>query len=70
MQKAFYESKTFWVNALMFVLGAIAIFTAGEGAPLVSPQIVQWLLVAAAVVNLVLRIFFTEAGIKSLFKGD
>ena len=67
MEKAFYESKTFWVNVLMFVLGAIAVFTNGEGSVLVSQAVVQWLVVVAALVNLVLRIWFTDlpiAGVK------
>lgn len=63
MEKAFYESKTFWVNVLMFVLGAIAVFTTGEGTALVSQDVVQWLVVVAALVNLVLRIWFTETAI-------
>ena len=66
MQKAFYESKTFWVNVLMFILGAIAVFTSGEGAPLVTPVVLQWLVVASALVNLVLRIWFTDAPISGV----
>lgn len=62
--KEWYKSKTVWVNVLTFVLGVIAIFTSGEGAPLVSAQIMQWLFVGAAVVNLILRVWFTEQGLK------
>lgn len=62
----FWKSKTVWLNALTLIVMVLALFAPGsQFADLLSPQITTWLSVAAAVINIVLRVFFTEAPVSN-----
>jgi hypothetical protein len=56
--KPWYLSKTVWANVA-------ATLTALAGlAGLFPPEVAPWLMTAAAVINIVLRIWFTDTGIE------
>lgn len=58
--KAFYLSKTVWVN---IILTALAIIDLASQSPFITPEILPWLVFGAGVLNLVLRIWFTDSAI-------
>lgn len=61
--KAIVFSKTVWVNLIVTVLAIIQLFSES---PLVPPEVLPWLVFAAGVLNLVLRIWFTDTALKGL----
>jgi len=62
VQKPFWQSKTFWLNIVMF-LSALGVITGGMTLTPTQAEIVG-LVVAAA--NVVLRIFFTGAPVTNI----
>lgn len=55
--KAFYESKTFWFNALFLLLGVAAYFGFGDFKP--DSNTVELTSVVVAVINIILRFITT-----------
>lgn len=57
--KPWYTSKIVWVNALTTLALVLEIFSATSGTPLVPPQIVPYLVAGIAIINVILRVWFT-----------
>lgn len=60
--KPVYLSKTFWLNlitALVMVLDLM------QQQPFIPPQYLPWILFAVGVLNVVLRVWFTDTAIAS-----
>lgn len=60
--KAFYQSKTFWTNALMLVAGTLG-YWAGHDLLQDQEQLLATIVALQSAVNIVLR-FMTSTGIK------
>lgn len=58
--KPFYVSKIVWVNVLTTV---VAVLTLLQDNPLVPPEAQPYVLAAVGIVNVVLRIWFTDTEI-------
>jgi len=62
--KQWYQSKTVWLNLISALLLIAALFLpGGQFASLFSAQVVEYISLAIAVVNIILRVFFTDAPI-------
>lgn len=58
--KAWYQSKTVWLNLVTFLSLALVMFAPGsQFADLVSPLASRWFELGVALVNIVLRVYFT-----------
>lgn len=58
--KPWYKSKTVWLNVASCVLLVAALFvTGGQYASLLPPNVVEWIGVGVAVVNVILRFVTT-----------
>ena len=57
MTKSTYMSKTVWLNVITLLIAALAI---PDVANLIPPENMKYALAVSAVLNLVLRIFFTK----------
>jgi hypothetical protein len=55
--KAVYKSKTVWLNVLTML---VALLTMLQDNPLIPPVAQPYVLLAGGVLNLVLRIWFTD----------
>ena len=64
--KALIISKTVWVNLILTVLAVIDL---ASNSPFMTPEILPWLVFAAGVGNLILRIWFTDSAVRGFFKG-
>ena len=60
MTKSLVVSKTFWVNLIATVLAVLSLF---QDSPLVPVEFLPWVALVAGVLNLVLRIWFTDTAI-------
>ena len=58
--KAWYESKLVWVNALSTIVAVLTMLSEGS---LVPAESAPWVLFGVGVLNLVLRIWFTNTPI-------
>lgn len=58
--KPWYESKTIWINLIVFLIAVIGLFVDSN----LFDQYDQYLIMAIAVLNLVLRYFFTSTKIE------
>jgi hypothetical protein len=59
--KSWYQSKTVWLNVVSAILLVAALFLpGGEFASMVSKQVVEYIGVGVAIVNILLRVFFTS----------
>jgi hypothetical protein len=64
MTKNWYESKTLWTNISMFLLMVAALFLpGGEFTELLTPVAVKYVALGVAVLNIVLRVWFTTGAI-------
>jgi hypothetical protein len=59
--KSWYESKTVWVNVITTVLAVLALLPEGG---LVPPQAVPYILLVDGILNVVLRIWFTDKPVR------
>ncbi len=65
MSKNWYESKTLWTNISMFLLMVAALFLpGGEFNELLTPIVVEYVALGVAVLNIILRVWFTTGAIK------
>ena len=63
-----YQSKTVWLNVTTALVLVLALFAPGsQFADLISPIAGRWLELVVAVINIVLRVFFTTATIRNPF---
>jgi len=60
MTKPLLVSKTFWVNLIGTLISILALV---QDSPLVPPEALPWVALVVGVLNLVLRIWFTDAPI-------
>lgn len=65
MPKLWYQSKTVWVNLITMAIMVLTLFTAAENSALLPTSIVPWIAIVIAVLNIVLRVWFTESAIVS-----
>jgi len=60
--KAWYKSKTVWVNVITLALGIIGVFIASGGDVGIPPQVIAVLVgLVVPILNVVLRFITTEA---------
>jgi hypothetical protein len=65
--KTLIASKTFWLNVASVLLLVAALFLpGGQFAELLGPKVVEYIGIGVAVLNIVLRVFFTSEPIKSV----
>jgi hypothetical protein len=57
MGKQWYESKVVWVNVVATVAAVVAILTEGS---LLPPEAVPYVAAFVAILNVVLRVWFTD----------
>ena len=57
--KAWYQSKVVWVNVITTLIMILTLFTAAENSALLPPVAIPWIAIAVAVLNIVLRVWFT-----------
>ena len=55
--KNWWKSKTFWLNVITMVL---AVFTLLSEQPFIPPNVLPFVLFAVGVLNLILRLWFTN----------
>ena len=59
--KAWYVSKVVWLNVIATALMVAALFLpGGEFASLFSAEVVKYIALGVSVVNIVLRVWFTD----------
>lgn len=70
--KAWYQSKTVWLNIVTTLVMIAGILTAALGsAPFAVPAWVPWAIgIFVAVLNIVLRVWLTNTSITPLFGGS
>lgn len=65
MNKNWYASKTLWFNAIAFGVAVLGPVLAGQGyTGEVGPELGIFVPAAAALINVVLRYFFTNQGLR------
>lgn len=65
--KALIVSKIVWVNMILTVLAVIDLMSAS---PVVPPEYLPWMAAFAGVLNIVLRIWFTDSAVKGFLKSE
>lgn len=65
--KSLLESKTFWLNLASALLLVAALFLpGGQFAELLGPKVVEYIGIGVAVLNIVLRVYFTSEPINKV----
>lgn len=64
--KAIVVSKIVWVNIIMTVLAVLDMLST---TPIVPPEYLPYLAAFAGVLNIVLRIWFTDSTLQGVFKA-
>ncbi len=63
--KAWYQSKVVWLNVIYTILAVCALFVVGgQFANVLSDVVVLWISIGMAVLNIILRIWFTGSTIE------
>ena len=65
VSKAIVVSKLVWVN---LILTLIAVLDLVQASPVVPPEFLPYIVLGVGVLNIVLRIWFTEQPLRGLFK--
>jgi len=61
VSKAWYESKTVWLNVITALLAVAPLFLpGGEFTDLLGEMAVRYIALGVAVVNVILRVWFTD----------
>lgn len=60
--KNFWESKTFWLNIITAIIMVLDLLVQQ---PFIPPNLLPFIAFAVGVLNIVLRIWFTDTGIAS-----
>lgn len=61
LEKPIYLSKTVWLNVITTLIAVLTLMTEGN---LVPPEYVPWILMVVGILNVILRVWFTEEPIK------
>ena len=62
--KTWYQSVTIWVNFVSFLTLAAALITSGDYASLFTPDVLKYIGLVVALLNIAVRVFFTEKPIE------
>lgn len=63
--KAIVLSKIVWVNLILSLLAVIDLV---QASPVIPPEVIPYLALGAGVLNIILRIWFTDQPLRGLFK--
>ena len=58
--KPWYASKIVWVNLITTLILILDLFTTQQGPPLLPPAVIPWIGIMVAILNIVLRVWFTS----------
>lgn len=62
--KLWYQSVTVWVNIVSFLTLAAALISTGDYASLFTPEVLKYIGLVVALLNIAVRVFITESAIE------
>lgn len=62
--KIWYQSVTVWVNVVSFLTLAAALLNTGDYASLFTPEVLKYIGLIVALLNIAVRVFVTDTAIE------
>lgn len=62
--KVWYQSVAVWVNLVSFLTLAVALMNTGDYASLFTPDVLKYIGLVVALLNIAVRVFVTQVPIK------